>query len=376
MSGTVAEAMASAASALLASLDEDQRRLAHWPFPSDGERQRWFYTPTDHGGVTLGALAPAQQRLAMGLLRSGLSRPGYVTASTIMGLENVLDEIEGWSAGFHHGRGRDPSRYYVRVFGDPGSWAWSWRFGGHHLSVSHLVVDGDVAAVTPLFFGADPARSPLLGPHDLRPLGALEDVARDLLASLDDHQRKVAVISPVAPSDIVGANRAQLSDGDGFVPLPLVWRGRFGDELDDALERVQAAADRKLGITSEHHEALRLSRSAKGLAVAAMNRAQRDRLEALVELYVGRVPDALAERELARLHDETFDRMAFAWAGGVAVGEPHYYRLQGPRVLIEYDNTQRDVNHAHAVWRNPEGDFGADVLAEHLGRDHRPAWGP
>ena len=165
----VADAMADAAGELLASLSPDQRQLAAWPFPSDDERQRWFYTPTDHGGLTLHQMDDPQQRLVMRLLASGLSRPGYVTAATIMGLENVLDELEGWRATFDRPRGRDPSMYYVRVFGrpEPGG-TWAWRFGGHHVSINHLVVDGEVAASTPCFFGADPASSPLLGPNRTR----------------------------------------------------------------------------------------------------------------------------------------------------------------------------------------------------------------
>ena len=106
--------------------------------------------------------------------------------ATIIGLENVLDELEGWVAGFERERGRDPGLYYLRVFGDPaGDDPWSWRFGGHHVSINHLVIDGDVRASTPLFLGADPASSPLLGPHVLRPLAGAEDLARELVRTLD-----------------------------------------------------------------------------------------------------------------------------------------------------------------------------------------------
>ena len=147
----IARRMADAAAAFLAALDDPQRELAAWPFPSDDERRRWFYTPTDHGGLTLGAMRPAQQRLAFQLLAAGLSRPGYVTVSTIIGLENVLDEVEGWTASFERERGRDPGLYYLRVFGEPSAnGTWSWRFGGHHVSLNHLIVDGELEAWTPL----------------------------------------------------------------------------------------------------------------------------------------------------------------------------------------------------------------------------------
>ena len=87
-----------------------------------------------------------------------------------MGLENVIDHAEGWVRTKGRERGRDPGLYYLRVFGDPAGQApWGWRFGGHHVSVSHLVVDGQVVASTPSFLGCDPACAPLLGSL-LRPL--------------------------------------------------------------------------------------------------------------------------------------------------------------------------------------------------------------
>ena len=165
--------MAEAAQALLDSLSPDQRRQACWEFPSDEERLRWFYTPTDHGGLTLGEMEPAQQRLAMRLLATGLSRAGYVTAATIIGLENVLDELESWRTSFGQARGRDPGRYYLRIFGTPGADTWSWRFGGHHVSVHHTVIGGELRAFTPCFLGADPASSPAAGAASAAAAGGL-----------------------------------------------------------------------------------------------------------------------------------------------------------------------------------------------------------
>src|SRR5260370_12415868 len=165
--------MAEAGRELLERLDPDRRSVAAWPFPSDEERRLWFYTPTDHGGLPLSQMRPAQQRMAMKLVASGLSRPGFVTVATIMGLENTLDELEGWAYDFEQERGRDPARYYLRIFGEPGGdEPWAWRFGGHHVSVHHVVAGGEVVASTPCFLGSDPASSPLLGGHLLRPLGA------------------------------------------------------------------------------------------------------------------------------------------------------------------------------------------------------------
>src|SRR2546423_9358120 len=145
-----ANRMAAAADAWLDGLDPEQRRIAAGAAPApdaapDEERRRWFYTPTDHGGLTLHQQRPAQQRRAMQLVASGLSRAGYVSVATIMGLENVLDHTEGFTVSFGRERGRDPGMYFLRVFGDPTSGGpWGWRFGGHHVSLNNLVVDGRV----------------------------------------------------------------------------------------------------------------------------------------------------------------------------------------------------------------------------------------
>ena len=366
----LAARMAQAAHALLDSLSAEQRRLAQWDFPSEEERLRWFYTPTDHGGLTLSQMRPAQQQLTMRLLATGLSRAGYVTASTIIGLENVLDELEAWRASYGQERGRDPGRYYLRVFGTPGSDNWSWRFGGHHVSVHHTVIDGELRAFTPCFFGADPARSPLMGLHQLRPLAAYEDLAFELLRSLSEAQCGVAVLSPVPPVDLVGANRTVLSEGDGPLRLAKIWRNEFTGELHDFLERAQDAEEAKLGLTEAHVDAVRFTTIPKGLSVAAMSSSQQEMLRALLDVYVGRLPDVIAEREMAKITGASFPALHLAWAGSLEPGRPHYYRIQGHRLLVEYDNTTRDANHVHSVWRDPVGDFGMDVLGAHRRHEH------
>ncbi len=370
MSG-LADSMATAAAAFLASLDGAQRVRAAWPFPSDEERPRWFYTPTDHGGLTLHQMQARQQQLALRLVASGLSRAGYVTVATIMGLENILDELEGWGTGFDRERGRDPGLYYVRVFGtpEPGG-TWSWRFGGHHVSINHLVVEGEPAAATPCFLGADPASSPLLGPHPLRPLAGAEDIARDLVRALDPIQAGHAIVSTVPPVDLVGANRPQLAEGQLPLPLPEIWRGRFAEPLDSALAATQRRAEETVGLRPEHLEAVRYTAEPKGLAAHSLTATQRQILHALLDVYLHRLPDELADAEAAKYAGDGLDALSFLWAGGTAEGEPHYYRIQGPRLVVEYDNTQRNVNHVHAVWRDPVNDFGADVLGAHYRTAH------
>ncbi|MGD9701135.1 MAG: DUF3500 domain-containing protein [Acidimicrobiia bacterium] len=368
----VAQRMAGAARRLLDSLDHRQLDAAAWRFPSDEERHRWFYTPTDHGGLPLSAMRPAQQRLTMQLVASGLSTAGYVTVSTIIGLENVLDHVEDWRASWERERGRDPGLYFVRIFGDPDpGGTWSWRFGGHHVSINHTIVDGDVVGATPCFLGADPAAAPLLGPHVLRPLGAAEDLGRELVRSLDDAQRSLAVLSPVAPMDLVTANRVQLRDGDEPLPLTEVWRHRFAGELGERVAAIQRTAEEVAGLRPEHLAAVSFTRAPKGVAAGDLTAPQREILRALLDVYVGRIPDELADAEAAKYaDDDALGALWFAWAGGTEVGEPHYYRVQGEQLLVEYDNTQRGANHVHTVWRDLDTDFGGDVLLDHYRRGH------
>jgi hypothetical protein len=368
----VATGMAEAATAWLESLDPAQQPVGRGATPGgdgDDERLRWFYTPTDHGGLTMHDQRPAQQRLAMALVASGLSAAAYGTVATVMGLENVLDRTEGFVATWGRERGRDPGLYYLRVFGEPGGTApWAWRFGGHHVSVNMLVVDGRVAAVTPLFLGADPATSPLLGGATLRPLGAVEDLARDLVRSLDPELAARAVLLPRAPPDIVGANRSRVSDGDQVIPLAGVWRGAFTDAAEqEKLQRASDAIDAAAGLDAADHRAVALSTDPRGVAAALLDPDQRSTLRALLGTYLDRVPEGLAP---SYADDAALDAVHLAWAGGTEPGQPHYYRLQAPRLLLEWDNTQRQVNHAHSVWRDPEADFGLDVLAEHRDRHH------
>ncbi|HEX5080364.1 MAG TPA: DUF3500 domain-containing protein, partial [Geminicoccaceae bacterium] len=196
----VAGCMSEAAARLVDSWERGQREIACRPFPDDDERRLWYYTPTDHGGLPLAAMTPTQQRNVHRLVATGLSTPGYVTVALIMGLDNILDQLEGFSVDFARERGRDPMLYYVTIFGEPGgAAAWGWRFGGHHVSLHYTVIDGEVAASTPNFLGADPADSPLLGPHLHRPLAAAEDLGRELFRALDEEKRARALISPAAP---------------------------------------------------------------------------------------------------------------------------------------------------------------------------------
>jgi hypothetical protein len=301
----------------------------------------------------------------MRLVATALTRPAYVTLSTILGLENVLDELEGWQVDWGRERGRDPGLYWTRVFGDPGGPLWGWRFGGHHVSVNLLLRDGRIAAATPVFLGADPASSPLSA-GTLRPLGGTEDLARELVRSLAAQERAIATLHPQAISDIVSGNRVRVRSGDQMMHMQDLFRGPLPTpRLGALVDRIDEIAEAGSGYTARDHERMALGHGS-GLAARDMSADQRRLVRTLIMAYTDRAPVPVAEAHRRRYErDDVLDAVHFGWAGEVAPGRPHYYRLTGPRLLVEYDNTQRGANHAHSVWRDPEGDFGLDLLADH-----------
>lgn len=308
-----------AAHAFLATLDAEQGARATRPF-DDAERFEWFFTPVSRTGLPLKAMTTEQRDAALRLLQSATSSQGYLKATGVMHLEGILAVLEG------RPDRRDPEDYHFWIFGTPSSdRPWGWRFEGHHISLNFTSTDG-ITVSTPSFIGANPARVPT-GPFaGWRLLANEEDLARALARSLDSAQRTRAIISDTAPRDII-----------------------TGNDRHASLERTE------------------------GLPVAAMTDPQRALLLRLVAEYMDNADPAIAGPRLARIEEAGLDRLHFAWAGSVDVGEPHYYRIHGPTVLIEYDNTQNDANHIHSVWRDLENDFGQDLLRRHYesaGADH------
>jgi hypothetical protein len=315
--------MGEAATDFLASLASDQRQKATYAFDDSSERTRWYYTPVGRGGLPLSEMDRRQQQLAHRLVATGLSRAGYITASTIIGLETTLDALEGWRFPWP---GRDPTLYYVSVFGAPQAVGmWGWRFEGHHISLNYTIVDGRIVAPTPTFFGANPAEAPLVGVGVLRPLAGAEDLARELVHSLDEGQRARAILARTAPADILTTNQPHIAE-----------------ELQP-----------------------------KGLSAEQMAATQRAVLAALIGEYIQRMPDEIAEVESTRLGRDGLMGIHFAWMGGLEPRQGHYYCMQGLRFLVEYDNTQNGANHIHSVWRDPANDFGAHLLAAHYARAHQ-----
>jgi hypothetical protein len=309
--------MSESAQHFIASLTPEQRSRTVFRF-EDNERFDWHYIPRERKGLPLRDMTPTQRHLAQALLASSLSQSGYIKATTIMSLEEVLRIIEN-----DNGERRNPEKYYFSIFGEPGEKStWAFRVEGHHISQNFTAVNGQVIA-GPSFFGANPAEVRQGPRKGLRALGREEDLARDLLLALTPDQKKVAIVDATAYPDIL------------------------------------TAASRKAALSGQ----------ASGLPVSKMSPQQRGMLEALVSEYVHDVPEEIAESRAEQARRDA-DKVYFAWAGVEGKGGPHYYRVQAPSFLIEYDNTQNDANHIHSVWRDFENDFGIDVLKQHYESSH------
>jgi hypothetical protein len=317
--GGTGDAAAAAAKAFLASLPAELRKSASFPLNSP-ERTEWYFVPRDRVGVSLLKLDDAQSELLGPLLASALSPEGLLETRGVLKHENILRRVET-EAGVDATR-RDPGLYYTSVFGTPQATApWAWRFEGHHLSLNVTQLPGASPVVGPLFIGANPARV-LSGPQTgFRLLAAEEDLGRELVTSLSEERRKVALIRDTAFAEIVTGNDPKVR------PLEL-----------------------------------------EGLAAADMSAAEQQQLRRLIELYVGRLTSLSAKDALLRLDRAGFGKVRFAWAGGLESGQKHYYRVHGPTLLIEYDNTQNDANHIHTVYRDLDYDFGGDALRKHLSK--------
>jgi len=311
--------MSNAANALLSTFSADQKAKAVFSF-NDEERLNWHFIPRERKGLSYKLMTHEQRPLALALLNSSLSQQGFIKTTSIMSLEEILRIQEKSTP---PGR-RDPENYFFSIFGEPSeTGTWGFRFEGHHVAMNFTIVGGKVAS-SPMFFGTNPAEVKDGPRKGLRVLGHEEDLARELVKSLTPEQRKVAVLSDVALKDII------------------------------------TMASRKAALDGQP----------SGLSASKLNAKQRVLLQNLLEEYANNVPEqgAAARREQIK---KAGANMNFAWTGGLERGEGHYYRVQAPAFLVEYDNTQNNNNHVHAVWRDFTGDFGYDLLGNHYQSSHK-----
>jgi hypothetical protein len=319
-----------AAQHFLSLLNDTQQQAATYPL-DDEERYNWHFTPRERQGVPLNNMTEAQQEAALQLMKICLSEAGYEKAMDIRELEQVLRYVENRPP---NDTRRDPMNYAFTVFGEPrdgesrtgksgAGHAWGWRVEGHHLSLNYTAIDNKIVSATPTFLGANPGRVPSGPKEGWRVLQPEEDLGRELVKLLSEAQLRTALIAEEAYPEIVTDTKRY---------------AKIGDQ--------------------------------EGLRYADMSAAQQDKLVQLLDLYYNVHRAEVAEAALAPIKAD-LESIYFTWAGGLEVGDPHYYRLHGPTFVIEYDNTQNNANHIHTVIRDLQNDWGEDVLGKHYEEAHQ-----
>ncbi|MFO7256119.1 MAG: DUF3500 domain-containing protein [Bacteroidota bacterium] len=312
--------LAETAKAFMALLTAEQLEKATFPVDTD-ERTDWTFVPRARKGIPFKQLNPKQREAALNLLRASLSQQGYTKATEIMAHENILRELEGRGPNDTY---RDPENYYVSIFGTPSSKGpWGWRLEGHHVALNFFSIDGTLVSSTPSGFGSNPATVPR-GPQTGKQILKLEsDLGFQLVNSLTAAQLKVAKFSDTAPYEMF----------------------TLGEREATPLEP-------------------------KGLSYREMTSAQQKMLLSLLDVYVRNYAFGFSNRLMKKIQDAGIENLYFAWAGSLQPGAGHYYRIQGPMLLIEFDNTQNNANHIHTAVRDLTDDFAYDILKEHYARDH------
>lgn len=314
--------MAATADHFLQTLSARQREDVQFSFDSK-ERYNWHYVPKGRKGISLKELSAIQEKAAMDLMRTALSDTGIIKTESVIYLEATLREAEGRATDDSY---RDPGKYYFTIFGEPATDSiWGWRLEGHHISFNFSTENNRLVSGTPGFLGTNPAII-LSGPEKGKYI--LKDETQSglaMLLSLDAKQKEKAVIDNRAPGDIL------------------------------------TSASRKAMIDES-----------KGILYSELNVAQQKIFIQLLSVYIHRYTRLFAMDMMKEIEEAGLNNLRFAWAGvqQTGLGNPHYYRIQGPTIIIEYDNTQNDANHIHTVVRDLKNDFGGDELMEHYKSSH------
>ncbi|HEX5168899.1 MAG TPA: DUF3500 domain-containing protein [Cyclobacteriaceae bacterium] len=315
-----AQNLADHAEKFLNSLDATQKAKAQYTF-DDNERFNFHFIPRARNGISLNELNPTQRDAALALLKASLSEQGFKKATAIMELENALREVEGRSSSDKY---RDPLNYYFTIFGTPSSVKpWGWRLEGHHITQNFSSVNASLESSTPSFFGSNPAIVPQGAEKGKQVLKQETELGFALVNSLTSDQLAKARFSETAPSEIITGNN------------------RHANEL-----------------------------TPKGLGLPEMTEAQKKQFLQLLDVYVKNYAFGFSSRLMDKIKKAGIENLSFAWAGSLKPGAGHYYRIQGPILLIEYDNTQNNANHVHSIVRDLTNDFAEDILREHYEKEH------
>jgi hypothetical protein len=312
--------LSESANAFLNLVDDELKSKVLFKF-DDPERFNWHYVPRGREGVSLHDLSQAQLDAALQLLNVSLSVQGFKKATDVMALEKVLREVEDRPADDAY---RDPKKFYFSIFGLPAKDSpWGWRLEGHHLSLNFSAIDNKLESSTPSFFGSNPAIVPSGTRKGDQILKAESDFGFSLLNSFSSAQMKKVLISEDAYPDILSENKRRAA-----VLNPT---GIFYSEMSDQQKKL---------------------------------------FMALLDVYVKNYELGFSNTLMNKIKKAGIEKLSFAWAGSMKPGKGHYYRIQGPMLLIEFDNTQNNANHIHTVVRDLTNDFAEDILREHYARDH------
>ncbi|WP_225309684.1 DUF3500 domain-containing protein [Larkinella humicola] len=322
----IGKEMAAAVTSFLKTLDEEQRKVAMFPF-NDDERFVWYYTPVPRKGLSMKKMTPEQQKAAMALLKLAMSEQGYEKTTAIMDMENVLRVQENRPPNDTH---RDPVNYFFTFFGEPNSKEpWGWRLNGHHLLWQFSSLTGKISGMTPTFLGSNPDIVRVDVPQKGKQILKQEaELGLALVNSLNSDQLKMALLNETSPQEIFSTNVRKVS-----------------------IEKME------------------------GIPFPKLTESQQKTFLTLLDTYLNNYHVTLKNQQMDKLKKIGLDKLVFAWAGdrqpGFGPGKGQYYRIHGPTLLIEYDNAQNQANHTHTVVRDLTSDFGEDVLAEHYKSQHK-----
>ena len=300
--------------AFVKSLNPVQQKKAVFPF-NEMNRYEWHFLPAamvGRTGIAVKDLDSLQKENLHLLLQAYLSKEGYVRTTNIMDFEYLLKEMQPQNPN------RIPENYSVSIYGTPCQDSiWGWKFSGHHLALNFTIVK-DKIGFAPFFFGVYPAEVKEGVKKGTRLLKDQEDLGFELINSLTPDQKFIAIFQLKPYTEIVTTNSQKVGQ----------------------LEPV-------------------------GIFAHDLNPSQKIILNKVIASYLLSMPTQLANARIKKIDTEDMNAIRFGWGGETVPGKPHYYRIQGKTFLIEFDNTQDNANHIHTVWRDFNGDFGADLIREH-----------
>jgi len=310
--------------AFLSSLSPELLERTHHTL-DDPERESFSYIPQVRTGPALYDFTPAQRQQIFDILKLSLSEAGFRKTQGIITLEQILYNMQETKTLLPNGKPyRDPLRYHFYIFGEPHeNTIWGWKFEGHHISLNFTAENNIIVSATPLFFGANPGVVRLEEYDNMEVLKEEAELGFTLVNDLSKKQLSTALFSEIAPPEIVSR-----------------------------MERTV-------------HEL-----TPKGISYTELNDKQKGVFMNLLNIYIDNYEVGFSQNLRTKIEEAGIDNLYFAWAGSLEPGAGHYYRIQGPTLLIEYDNTQGNANHVHSVVRDLTNDFADDVLKHHYDSQH------